>query len=103
MSKVLPQASAIVMNSFQEINSTIITNDLKSKFQDMFYVGFLTLTLPPPPLPPSHSDITGCLPWLDKQKPTSVAYISFGTVAAVPPNEFVALAEALEASGVPFL
>ena len=43
------------------------------------------------------------LPWLDKQKPTSVAYISFGIVAAVPPNEFVALAEALEASGVPFL
>ncbi|KAK4594718.1 hypothetical protein RGQ29_018428 [Quercus rubra] len=103
MSKVLPQASAIVMNSFQEINSTIITNDLKSKFQDMLYVGFLTLTLPPPPLPPSHSDTTGCLTWLDKQKPTSVAYISFGTVAAVPPNEFVALAEALEASGVPFL
>ncbi|KAM3732010.1 hypothetical protein ACB098_11G027800 [Castanea mollissima] len=86
MRKVLPQAGAIVMNSLQEINSTIITNDLKSKFQDVFYV-----------------DTTGCLPWLDKQKPTSVAYISFGTLAAVPPNEFVALAEALEASGVPFL
>uniref|UniRef100_A0A2N9GBD6 Glycosyltransferase n=1 Tax=Fagus sylvatica TaxID=28930 RepID=A0A2N9GBD6_FAGSY len=103
LSEVLPQASAVVMNSFQELNSSIVTNDLKSKFQHFLYVGFLTLTLPPPPLPPSHSDATGCLPWLDLQKPKSVAYISFGTVAAVPPNEFVALAEALEASGVPFL
>ncbi|KAG2713079.1 hypothetical protein I3760_04G158200 [Carya illinoinensis] len=101
--EVLPRANAVVMNSFQELNSTILTDDLKSKFQDILYVGFLTLIVPTPPLPPSHSDATGCLPWLDEQKPTSVAYISFGTVAAVPPHEFAALAEALEASCVPFL
>ncbi|KAB1224440.1 Anthocyanidin 3-O-glucosyltransferase 2 [Morella rubra] len=100
---VLPQASAVIMNSFQELNPATLTDDLKSKFQNLLYVGFLTLTLPPPPPPPSHSDATGCLPWLDDQKPTSVAYISFGTVSAVPPHEFVALAEALEASHVPFL
>ncbi|KAB1224445.1 Anthocyanidin 3-O-glucosyltransferase 2 [Morella rubra] len=100
---VLPQATAVIMNSFQELNPATLTDDLKSKFQDLLYVGFLTLTLPPPPPPPSHSDATGCLPWLDNKKPTSVAYISFGTVAAVPPHEFVALAEALEASHVPFL
>ncbi|KAG2713081.1 hypothetical protein I3760_04G158400 [Carya illinoinensis] len=81
--EVLPRANAVVMNSFQELNSTILTDDLKSKFQT-FYA-------------------TGCLPWLDEQKPTSVAYISFGTAAAVPPHEFAALAEALEASCVPFL
>uniref|UniRef100_A0A2N9H254 Glycosyltransferase n=1 Tax=Fagus sylvatica TaxID=28930 RepID=A0A2N9H254_FAGSY len=103
MSEVLAQASVVVINSFQELNSTLLTNDLKSKFQHLLYVGFLTLTLPPPPLPPSHSDATGCLSWLDQQKPSSVAYISFGTLAAVAPTEFVALAEALEASGVPFL
>ncbi|XP_042976799.1 anthocyanidin 3-O-glucosyltransferase 7-like [Carya illinoinensis] len=103
MREVLPRANAVVMNSFQELNSTILTDDLKSKFQDILYVGFLTLIVPTPPLPPSHSDATGCLPWLDEQKPTSVAYISFGTVAAVPPHEFAALAEALEASCVPFL
>jgi anthocyanidin 3-O-glucosyltransferase len=61
MSEVLAQASVVVMNSFQELNSTLLTNDLKSKFQHLLYVGFLTLTLPPPPLPPSHSDATGCL------------------------------------------
>ncbi|KAB1224455.1 Anthocyanidin 3-O-glucosyltransferase 2 [Morella rubra] len=101
---VLPQATAVIMNSFQELNPATLTDDLKSKFQDLLYVGFLTLTLPFPPLPPSHSDATGCLPWLDNQKPTSVAYISFGTVAAVPPDhEFFALAEALQESHVPFL
>ncbi|KAG6658431.1 hypothetical protein CIPAW_04G160900, partial [Carya illinoinensis] len=103
ISEVLPRANAVVMNSFQELNSTILTEDLKSKFQDILYVGVLTLIVPTPPLPPSHSDATGCLPWLDEQKPTSVAYISFGTVAVVPPHEFAALAQALEASCVPFL
>uniref|UniRef100_A0A2N9GBL5 Glycosyltransferase n=1 Tax=Fagus sylvatica TaxID=28930 RepID=A0A2N9GBL5_FAGSY len=104
MREVLPQASAVVMNSFQELNSTLLTNDLKSKFQDLLYLGIPTLTLPPtPPPPPSHSDATGCLPWLEQKKPSSVAYISFGTLAPFPPNEFVALAEALEVSGVPFL
>jgi anthocyanidin 3-O-glucosyltransferase len=106
MCEVLPQASAIVMNSFQELNSTLLTNDLKSKFQDLLYLGIPTLTLPPTPPPPpspSHSDATGCLPWLEQKKPSSVAYISFGTLASLPPNEFVALAEALEMSGVPFL
>ncbi|KAG2713078.1 hypothetical protein I3760_04G158100 [Carya illinoinensis] len=101
--EVLPRANAVVMNSFQELNSTILTDNLKSKFQDILYVGFLTLIVPTPPLPPSHSDATGCLPWLDEQKPTSVAYISFGTVAAVPPHEFAALAEALEAAVPPLL
>ncbi len=102
MCEVLPQASAIVMNSFQELNSTLLTNDLKSKFQDLLYMGIPTLTLPLTP-PPSRSDATGCLAWLDQKKPSSVAYISFGTLAPLPPNEFVSLAEALEASGVPFL
>ncbi|KAF5458999.1 hypothetical protein F2P56_022991 [Juglans regia] len=103
ITEVLPRANAVVMNSFQELNSAILTDDHKSKFQDILYVGFLTITIPTPPLPPSHSDATGCLPWLDEQKPTSVAYISFGTVAVLPPHEFAALAEALEASCVPFL
>ncbi|KAL4598203.1 hypothetical protein ACB092_11G043500 [Castanea dentata] len=73
-------------------NSSLFSQTLYRMSKVLPQAGFLTLTLPPPPLPPSHLDTTGCLPWLDKQKPTSVAYISFGTLAA-----------ALEASGVPFL
>lgn len=71
--------------------------------QSVLYVGFLTLSIPLPPLPPSDRDETGCLSWLDKQKSKSVIYVIFGTVATPPPNELVALTEALEESGFPFL
>ncbi|RHN71708.1 putative hexosyltransferase [Medicago truncatula] len=76
---------------------------MRSMLQSVLYVGFLTLSIPLPPLPPSDRDETGCLSWLDKQKSKSVIYVSFGTVATPPPNELVALTEALEESGFPFL
>uniref|UniRef100_A0A5B7BAS6 Glycosyltransferase n=1 Tax=Davidia involucrata TaxID=16924 RepID=A0A5B7BAS6_DAVIN len=95
----VPQATAVVINSFEELDPTI-TNDLKSKLQKVLSVGPSNLSLPPP----SNSDDSACLPWLDKHKnASSVAYISFGTITTPPPNELAALAEALEASAVPFL
>ncbi|KAJ6986401.1 Anthocyanidin 3-O-glucosyltransferase [Populus alba x Populus x berolinensis] len=59
--------------------------------------------MPPPSLPPSTEDTTGCLSWLDSQKSKTVAYISFGTVANIPQSEIEELTEALEASRIPFL
>ncbi|KAF5748557.1 anthocyanidin 3-O-glucosyltransferase 7-like [Tripterygium wilfordii] len=100
---LIPGVSAILLISYEEITDPLITTDLKSKFPRLLYLGFLSLSLPPPPLPPSDSDSTGCLPWLDSQNAMSVAYISFGTAAKLPGNEVVALAEALEESGIPFL
>lgn len=100
---VLPQPTAVVMNFYEELNSTPLISDLKSKFRKLLHVGFLSLSLPLQPLPESDSDATGCLSWLDEQRVLSVAYISFGTVATPPPNELIALAEALEESGIPFL
>ncbi|XVF44882.1 hypothetical protein PTKIN_Ptkin02bG0159100 [Pterospermum kingtungense] len=100
---VLPGATAIVMNFFQELYPTPLLDDLKSKFPNLLNVGFLTQELPPPPLPPSDSDGTGCLSWLDKQKSKSVLYISFGTAATPPDDELIALGEAVEESQIPFL
>ncbi|KAJ8763909.1 hypothetical protein K2173_003691 [Erythroxylum novogranatense] len=100
MGVLLHKASAVVMNSFQEINPVLLINDMRLKFQNFLYVGFLSLPVPLPP--PTVEDKTGCLPWLANKK-ASVAYISFGTLGAIPRNEMEALAEALEASGVPFL
>jgi len=65
MGSALPRATAVVMGFFEELNSPPLNHDLKSKFQNVFNVGFLTLSLPAPPLPPSSSDLTGCLSWLD--------------------------------------
>ena len=103
LGRVLPQAKAVVINFFEELDPPLFVEDMRSKLQSMLYVGFLTLSLPLPPLPPSETDTSGCLSWLDKQEARSVAYVSFGTVVTPPPHELVAVAEALEASGFPFL
>ncbi|KAK9943842.1 hypothetical protein M0R45_009437 [Rubus argutus] len=73
---VLPQPTAVVMNFYEELNSTPLISDLKSKFRKLLHVGFLSLSLPLQPLPESDSDATGCLSWLDEQRVLSVAYIS---------------------------
>ncbi|KAK5802837.1 hypothetical protein PVK06_030462 [Gossypium arboreum] len=75
------------------------TTDLKSKFKQYLNVGPFILATPPPSAP----DPYGCLTWLNKQKPATVVYISFGSVVTPPLNELVALAEAVEASQVPFI
>ncbi|KAJ0078930.1 hypothetical protein Patl1_24517 [Pistacia atlantica] len=101
MGRKLPQADAVFLNCFEELDLTI-TNDLKSKFKKFLNVGPFTLLSPPPPA--EVPDTNSCLSWLDKQKKAaSVAYVSFGTVAKLPPGEVVAIAEALEAGKVPFI
>ncbi|KAK2987207.1 hypothetical protein RJ640_029092 [Escallonia rubra] len=94
----LPEATAVVLNSYEEIDLTIIT-DLKTKLKKVLSVGPSALTFSSP----SKADESGCLPWLDKHKAASVAYISFGTTLVPPPSELAALAEAIEASGIPYL
>ena len=99
MGLMLPRATIVATNSFEELEPTIVTNDLKSKLQKVLTVGPFDLSSPPPLI----LDASGCLPWLDNKKEASVAYVSFGSIATPPPNEIVALAEALEATGIPFL
>ncbi|XP_043694596.1 anthocyanidin 3-O-glucosyltransferase 7-like [Telopea speciosissima] len=98
MAQMLPRATAVLINTYEELNPTII-KELKSNFQKCLSLAPFTLDYPPP----SDSDTTGCLTWLDKQKPSSVGYISFGTVGTLPAYELEALAEGLEGSGTPFL
>ncbi|XP_058002524.1 anthocyanidin 3-O-glucosyltransferase 7 [Hevea brasiliensis] len=98
MGNMLPRAAAVFLNSFEELDPIII-NDLNSKFKRFLCTGPFNLVSSPSQVP----DTNGCIAWLDKQKPASVAYVSFGSVATPPPKELVALAEALEASKVAFL
>uniref|UniRef100_A0A1J3JX68 UDP-glycosyltransferase 78D2 n=1 Tax=Noccaea caerulescens TaxID=107243 RepID=A0A1J3JX68_NOCCA len=48
-------------------------------------------------------DPHGCLAWIEKRSPASVAYISFGSVMTPPLGELVAIAQGLESSKVPFV
>ncbi|MFX9845021.1 glycosyltransferase [Acinetobacter baumannii] len=98
----LPKSTAIVLNSFEEIDP-IITKDLKSKFNNYLNVGPSILSSPIPPTT-NPNDPHNCLKWLQTQNnPNSVIYISFGTVISPPPNEIAELAQALESCKFPFL
>ncbi|KAK7340622.1 hypothetical protein VNO77_21330 [Canavalia gladiata] len=49
-----------------------------------------------------QEDIT-CLEWLNQQAPQSVAYVAFGSMAVMNPNQFKELALGLDYLGKPFL
>ncbi|GAB4826411.1 hypothetical protein Ancab_009276 [Ancistrocladus abbreviatus] len=99
MGRVLPHATLVFANSFEELDPTV-TNDLNSKLKRYIPIGPFNLLMQPEQ-PKDSSNY--CLKWLDEQKPGSVAYISFGSVARPSQGEIVGLAEALEECGVKFL
>nr|XP_011458504.1 PREDICTED: anthocyanidin 3-O-glucosyltransferase 7-like [Fragaria vesca subsp. vesca] len=99
MGQELPKATAVAINSFEEAEPDVV-NELKSRFKKFLNVGPFNLASASPPL---LEDDSGCLEWLDKHKPASVVYISFGSVVSPPPHELAAFAEALAESGFPFI
>lgn len=101
MGQTLPKATAVAINSFEELEPEVV-NLLKSRFQKFLNVGPFSL-IASSPSPPLIKDDSGCLEWLDKHKPASVAYISFGSVVTPPPHELAAFAQALIESGFPFI
>ncbi|KAK4345789.1 hypothetical protein RND71_035965 [Anisodus tanguticus] len=98
----LHKASGVVLNSFEELDS-IINKDIKTKLQKVLNIGPLVLQSSKKVHSDANSDESGCIKWLENQKEKSVVYLSFGTVLTLPPNEIVAIAEALEAKRVPFI
>ncbi|XP_073132460.1 anthocyanidin 3-O-glucosyltransferase-like [Henckelia pumila] len=103
MVEKLPKSTAVVLNSFEEIDPTIAT-DLKSKLHHFLNVGPLFLSSPTPHISSTLNQENECLSWLEHQKaPKSLVYVSFGSVAVPPGNELTALAEALETCRFPFL
>ncbi|KDP43506.1 hypothetical protein JCGZ_16793 [Jatropha curcas] len=102
MAQKLPQAKALLLNTYEELNPIPLTNYLKLKVKNLLYIGCSTLSITQEN--DGSSTSAGCLfSWLDRQKVGSVVYISFGTVVELGSEELMALAEAIEYSGKPFL
>ncbi|GMN32120.1 hypothetical protein TIFTF001_003537 [Ficus carica] len=97
-----PLGSSLHRNKKAVVLITKLVEEMKHN-QALLSLGFLTTSVPLPPLPPSDSDPTGCLSWLDRQSPHSTSYISFGILNSLSEKELIATAEALEESEVPFL
>ncbi|KAI5067669.1 hypothetical protein GOP47_0018197 [Adiantum capillus-veneris] len=97
------EASAIIINTFEELESDAIA--ALKVHKPLFAVGPLLLLSGRP----SRLDVNywpeedHCLHWLDSQAPSSVLYVSFGSVASLPLLHFQELALGLEASEQPFL
>ncbi|KAG7550929.1 UDP-glucuronosyl/UDP-glucosyltransferase [Arabidopsis thaliana x Arabidopsis arenosa] len=102
MGRALPRAKAVFINSFEELDPTF-TNDFSSKFKRYLNIGPLALLSSPSQTSTLVHDPHGCLAWIEKRSPASVAYIAFGRVATPPPGELGAIAQGLESSKVPFV
>lgn len=97
MAQRLPRAAtAVALNTFPGLDPPDVTAALPN-----------CLPLGPCHLLPTtdapQPDPHGCLAWLDRHRPRTVAYVGFGTVAALRADELHELAAGLEASGAPFL
>jgi UDP:flavonoid glycosyltransferase YjiC (YdhE family) len=100
MSRRLPDSDAIVLNTIQGLDPTG-ESYFTQRFTNYFSMGPFHLLNSSETEPPS--DPYGCLSWLDKHELDTVVYISLGTVVTIPPLELTALANGLEASGMPFI
>ncbi|TVU20051.1 hypothetical protein EJB05_36238, partial [Eragrostis curvula] len=67
-----------------------------------YFVGPLSLPLPPPATPSNGGD-SQCIDWLDKKQAESVVYLCFSSLTHVSHAQLNELALGLEASGKPFL
>ncbi|MCO5567472.1 hypothetical protein L7F22_021164 [Adiantum nelumboides] len=125
-SKRIPEAAAVLVNTFPELQGSAVDaaqallDGYPCMWGNILHKHNLPKVIPVGPLLPScvfdesrktrapvsraggaEDDI--CLQWLQKQEPSSVVYISFGSMAELPKEQIHELAWGLEASGKPFL
>ncbi|KAG8076926.1 hypothetical protein GUJ93_ZPchr0006g44853 [Zizania palustris] len=102
MANRLPHAAAAVaLSTFPGLDPPSVTAALTAVLPKCLPLGPYHLLAATDTAP--DDDPNSCLAWLDRRRPRTVAYISFGTVAAPRPDELHELAAGLEASGAPFL
>ncbi|KAF0902012.1 hypothetical protein E2562_011838 [Oryza meyeriana var. granulata] len=105
MAQRLPHAAAAVaLNTFPGLDPPTVTAALNAVLPNCLPLGPYHLLAPATDTTaPADDEPNGCLAWLDRRAPRTVAYVSFGTVASPRPDELRELAAGLEASGAPFL
>ncbi|KAL2554555.1 UDP-glycosyltransferase 85A2 [Forsythia ovata] len=102
----MARASALILNTFQELETPIISH-LQSIFPTVYTIGPLHLhTLIDSPSKNSSSLIQideSCIKWLDSRHPKSVLYVSFGSVIVLSHDQLLEFWYGLVNSGKPFL
>ncbi|TVU25599.1 hypothetical protein EJB05_28101, partial [Eragrostis curvula] len=98
------QSSGLIINTSEVIEAVDLDKIRKGMVIPVFAVGPLNKLSPvaKTSLYELQQD-RRCLDWLDTQAPASVIYVSFGSLAAMDPHEFLELAWGLADSKRPFL
>lgn len=95
--------SGLIWNTFDYLEQSAI-NEIHKRYQvPIFTVGPLHKHAP---LQASINLLVQderCLDWLDKQEPSSVLYVSFGSIASIEKSQFVEIAWGLANCKLPFL
>lgn len=94
--------SAVIWNTLNSLEPEPLTQIIEHYQVPVFAVGPLHKITPNIPSNYLKED-TNCIPWLDKQAPQSVIYISFGTVATLDAKVLVEMAWGLAKSNQRFL
>nr|ABR16342.1 unknown [Picea sitchensis] len=102
------EADLILLNTFEDLDRPVI-DALRDRLPPLYTIGPLGL------LSESANDTisdisasmwteeTSCVKWLDCQDPSSVIYVSFGSITVMSREELLEIAWGLEASKQPFL
>ncbi|CAO2042072.1 unnamed protein product [Urochloa humidicola] len=93
-------ATAVALNAFPGLFPPDVTAQIAAAIPNGLAIGPYHF-LPGAAGDAAAGDPHGCIAWLDRQPDRSVVYVSFGTIAAPPPDELRELAAGLEAAGAP--
>ncbi|XP_027358838.1 7-deoxyloganetin glucosyltransferase-like [Abrus precatorius] len=103
------RASAIVFNTFDELESDVL-NALSSKFHSLYPIGPFPSFLNQSPNNHLESlcsnlwkEDTECLEWLESKESKSVIYVNFGSITIMSPEQLLEFAWGLANSKRPFL
>jgi UDP:flavonoid glycosyltransferase YjiC (YdhE family) len=105
--KICDQMAYRLADSDTLINHTVegldsnLDSYYRQNFTNSFFIGPFSIIGSPQETP--AIDTYGCLSWLNRYQPATVAYVSLGTLALLQPCELTSLAMGLEESRVPFL
>ncbi|KAJ1258552.1 hypothetical protein BS78_10G084200 [Paspalum vaginatum] len=105
------EADGVVMNNFAEMEPEYVAGYAAARKMKVWTVGPVSLyhqqqraaTLAARGNAAAAIDADECLRWLDGKEPSSVVYVSFGSIAQASGKQAVELGLGLEASGQPFV
>ncbi|TVU12099.1 hypothetical protein EJB05_45726, partial [Eragrostis curvula] len=107
--QALAEADGVVTNSFLEMEPEYVAGYAEARRMKVWTVGPVSLFHQSSTATLASRGNTAaigadeCLRWLDAKEPSSVVYVSFGSIAHAEPKQVIELALGLEASGHPFI